>query len=245
MQKSEEIVAEEALDGSRFMPGLSVDCVIFGYHERELKILVSKFKNTSYYSLPGGFIKRNEDADEAAHRVLFERTGLRDIYLNQFYTFGNTHRANPEPMKSVMLANGIEFNGNHWMLQRFISIGYYALVNYTRAEPKPDFFSESCLWYDIDDVPKLMQDHLLIVKKALETLRNNVNRKFIGVNLLQDQFTMGDIQKLHETILGEKLNRTGFHRKMLNSGLLKRIGKKKTGGSHRAPYLYVFHSDEE
>lgn len=233
------------MDASRFMPGLSVDCVIFGYHERELKILVSKFKNTDLYSLPGGFIKKNEDTDEAAHRVLFERTGLKDIFLNQFYTFGNKFRANPEAMKQVMQANDIEFNESHWMLQRFISIGYYALINYTRAEPKPDFFSESCSWYDIDELPEMMQDHQSIVEKALETLRNNVDRKFIGANLLQDQFTMGDIQKLHETILGEELNRTGFHRKMLNSGLLKRIGKKKTGGSHRAPYLYVFHSDDE
>ncbi|TVR12767.1 MAG: NUDIX hydrolase [Balneolaceae bacterium] len=245
MQKVEEIAETEVFDQSLYMPGISVDCVIFGYQERELKILVSKFKNTNLYALPGGFIKKNEDADEAALRVLSERTGLKNIFLNQFYTFGEKSRANPEPMKLVMQANEVLFDDTHWMLQRFISIGYYALINYTRAEPKPDYFSESCSWYELDELPEMMQDHNIIVKKALESLRRNIDRKFIGTNLLQDQFTMGDIQKLHETILGEKLNRTAFHRKMLNSGLLKRVGKKKTGGSHRAPYLYVFHSDDE
>ncbi len=245
MKKDAKLTESDPLNGAQYMPGLSVDCVIFGYHENELKILISKFKNTHLYSLPGGFIKKSEDISEAARRVLFERTGLKDIFLNQFYTFGESKRANPEAMMSVMKANDIPFDESHWMVQRFISVGYFALINYTRADPAPDHFSESCTWYDVDEIPELMQDHASIVEKALTVLRSNIDQAFIGANLLQEQFTMADIQKLHETILGEKLNRTGFHRKMLNSGLLKRIGKKKTGGSHRAPYLYVFQSIEE
>jgi 8-oxo-dGTP diphosphatase len=100
------------------------------------------------------------------------------------------------------------------------------------------------LWYEINDLPELILDHKQIVDRALDILRLNVHNKTIGKNLLMDTFTMGDLQKLYETILNEELHRTGFHRKMLQSGLLKRLGKKKTGEAHRSPYLYKFKPDE-
>lgn len=232
------------VDWQQFLPGISIDCVIFGYHERELKILILEYKNTGYFALPGGFIGKDETLHEAAKRVLKERTSLQDIYLNQFYTFGNLQRHDPKYMRSVVQANGIENTENHWLLQRFISVGYYALVDFSQVEPTADPLSDSCRWYDLDGLPKLIQDHRFIVEKALETMRENIHHRAVSSNLLSDTFTMGDLRALHETILDEEINRTSFHRKMVNSGELKRIGKKKTGGAHRAPYLYKFTNDE-
>ena len=91
-------------------------------------------------------------------------------------------------------------------------------------------------------MPQLIQDHTQIVKKALDTLRTNLDDKLIGFNLLPRDFTMGDLQQLYETILGKKLLRPAFQRKMLSLGILERVAKKFTGGAHKAPYLYRFTS---
>lgn len=229
----------------QLLPGLSIDCVIVGYHERELKILIMEYKNTNLFALPGGFIDRNEDLNEAANRVLWERTGLQDIYLKQFHTFGERDRNNTDAMKIIMENNGMEPTESHWLLRRFVSVGYVALVDYKKVDPRPGFLADTCSWYDIDSLPTLIQDHEHIVEEALLYLRDHVDSELVGANLLVDNFTMKDLQKLHETILGERLNRTGFHRKMVNSGYLERLGKKKTGKAHRSPYLYRFSLEEK
>jgi len=229
----------------QFLPGLAIDCAIFGYHERELKILIVEYQNTDLYALPGGFIGKDEDLDKAASKVLFQRTGLEDIYLSQFHTFGKSDRNDTDAMKIIMKNNGIEFNKNHWLLRRFVSVGYVALVDYKRVNPKPGFLSSACTWFDLDAIPPLIQDHRKIIDQAILFLKNHVDDKLLGANLLVDTFTMKDLQKLHETILGEKLHRTGFHRKMMDSGHLKRLGKKRTGKAHRSPYLYRFITENE
>lgn len=229
----------------KYLPGLAIDCVIVGYHERELKILIMEYENTDLYALPGGFIEKNEDLDKAASKVLFDRTGLKDIYLSQFHTFGKSDRNDSEAMKVVMKNNGIEFDENHWLLKRFVSVGYVALVDYKRVNPKPGILSSKCVWFDLDSIPDLIQDHQHIIDQAILYLRNHVDDKLLGANLLVDTFTMKDLQKLHETILGEKLHRTGFHRKMMDSGHLKRLGKKRTGKAHRSPYLYRFLTEND
>lgn len=225
---------------TELMPGIAVDCVIFGYHAGELKVLVLEYKNTELCALPGGFVRKQEDLDDAAKRVLSERTGLRDIYLSQFYTFGSLARHDTAPMEKIMKQNDMVPDAEHFLMQRFISVGYYALVDYKKAELHPGPLFESCSWYDANDLPGLMQDHQHIAEKALGSLRGNMNSRIAGLNLLQEVFTMADLKQLYETILGKKLSRTGFHRKMINSGLLERLGKKKTGKSHRSPYLYRF-----
>lgn len=233
---------EDRLEDSwdKYLPGLAIDCVIAGYHERELRILIMEYENTDLYALPGGFIEKDEDLDIAASKVLFERTGLNDIYLSQFHTFGKHARNDTEAMKIVMKNNGIEFDEDHWLLTRFVSVGYVALVDYKAVNPTPGIMSSKCTWFDLDSIPPLIQDHQQIIEQAILYLRNHVDDKLLGANLLVDTFTMKDLQKLHETILGEKLHRTGFHRKMMDSGHLVRLGKKKTGRAHRSPYLYRF-----
>ncbi|MDB5150942.1 MAG: hypothetical protein JWQ57_4962, partial [Mucilaginibacter sp.] len=146
----------------------------------------------------------------------------------------------PAPLKTIMQARGYTPPNNHWLLKRFVSIGYYALVDFTKAVPAPDEISDSCDWYSLDELPVLMQDHRQIIDKALQTLQNNLDQKLIGFNLLTDEFTMGDLQSLYETILDKKLLRAAFQRKMLGLGILERVAKKWTGGAHKAPYLYRF-----
>ncbi|MDX1640972.1 MAG: NUDIX domain-containing protein [Balneolaceae bacterium] len=241
--KKIEESSEEFWD--KFLPGLAIDCVIVGYHERELKILIVEYENTNLYALPGGFIEKNEDLDSAASRVLLERTGLKDIYLSQFHTFGKSDRNDTEAMEIIMKSNGIEYSENHWLLRRFVSVGYIALVDYKKVNATPGILSSKCTWFDLGSIPSLIQDHEKIIEKAILYLRDNVDDKLLGANLLVDSFTMKDLQKLHETILGEKLHRTGFHRKMMDSGHLVRLGKKKTGKAHRSPYLYRFAGEKE
>lgn len=222
------------------MTGIAIDAVIFGFHEDQLKVLLLEYKSTGWFALPGGFIHSAEDVDHAARRILHTRTSLDNIYLEQFHVFGDYSRFDPQPMKDIMTALGVTIDGHHWLLQRFISIGYYALVDFTKVVPVRDDLSDSCTWYDLNHLPKLMQDHGQIIQKALETLRIDLDRKLIGFNLLGEEFTMNDLQSLYETILGRKLLRPAFQRKMLNWGILERVAKKMTGGAHKAPYLYRF-----
>lgn len=235
---------ESNISGEGFLPGLAIDTVIFGFHNNQLKVLLLSYKNSLLYALPGGFIHDNEDVNQAARRVLESRTALTDIYLEQFYVFGNYSRYDPTPLKAIMKARGYEPPHDHWLLKRFVSIGYYALVDFTKAVPTPDEISDSCNWYSLDDLPVLMQDHRQIIDRALETLQSNLDQKLIGFNLMTDEFTMGDLQSLYETILNKKLIRAAFQRKMLGLGILERIAKKWTGGAHKAPYLYKFISNK-
>lgn len=241
---NKEFEQQESIGGEGFLPGLAIDTVIFGFHDNQLKVLLLSYKNSSLYALPGGFIHDNEDVNQAARRVLESRTALTNIYLEQFYVFGDYSRYDPTPLKAIMHARGYIAPDNHWLLKRFVSIGYYALVDFTKAVPAPDDISDSCDWYSLDDLPVLMQDHRQIIEKALQTLQNNLDQKLIGFNLLTDEFTMGDLQSLYETILNKKLLRAAFQRKMLGLGILERIAKKWTGGAHKAPYLYRFISNK-
>ena len=227
-------------DGAGFIKNIAIDTVIFGFHDNQLKVLLIKYKHTSIFALPGGFIREKEDLNAAARRVASERTGLDHIFLEQFYVFGDYSRYDPGPFKMMMRLNGVDPSNNHWLLHRFISVGYYALVDFVKVKPKPAIIFDSCEWYDLNNLPNLIQDHNQIIKKALETLRTNLDEKLIGFNLLPRDFTMGELQKLYETILGKELLRPAFQRKMLSLGILERVAKKWTGGAHKAPYLYRF-----
>lgn len=232
-------------DWQPFMPGIAVDCVTFGYHQQELKILILEYKETGFFALPGGFVRRDEELDQAARRVLSERTGLEKIYLNQFHTFGRLGRHNPEPMRKIMHKNGLQPANDHFLLQRFISTAYFALVDFEKARPIADFLSDSCRWYDINQLPELLWDHRTIIQKALESLRKNIDDPAVGLNLLDETYTMRELRTLYETILDTELNRSSFHRKMVGSGRLQRVGKKNTGKAHRAPYLYRFVTNQQ
>ncbi|WP_394990382.1 NUDIX domain-containing protein [Emticicia sp.] len=225
-----------------FLRHIAYDSVIFGFSGDKLKILIIKYHNTGLFALPGGFVQRDENLNDAVRRGLKERTGLDNIYLEQFYTFGDVARFRPEVMRMIIESNNYSLEQYEWMLDRFISIAYYALINYNDVVPQPDALSDSCDWYAIEDLPNLMLDHAEIVNKALQTLRDNLERKLVGMNLLPMLFTMNELQKVYEAILGEKLHRGTFQRKILSLKILKRHEKQYSGAAHKAPFLYSFDS---
>ncbi|MCJ8164067.1 NUDIX domain-containing protein [Pontibacter sp. E15-1] len=231
---------EEAI----FQPGLSVDCVIFGFHDNQLKVLLLKMKAADKWALPGGFVYKEEDVEDAAVRVLQSRTGLRNIFLQQFHTFGDPARSNRKLNRALLRSVGVQADDSHWFLQRFITVGYYALVDFSGAVPQPDATSEACAWWDFQEMPALVMDHQHILQKALETLRKQLNDQPIGYNLLPEKFTMPELQRLYETILGKQLDRRNFQRKMLGYGILNRLEERKQGVAHKAPYYYSFDKEK-
>ncbi len=239
MDKMQEVEAFFRTGHLQYIPHLSVDCVIFGFHEGELKVLLLKWKHLERWSLPGGPIRRDQSVDETAHVVLKDRTGLDDIFLQQFYAFGSMDRK-----ESVLLELFDRLNvSNHeanWLSERTVSIGYYALVDFSKVNPVPDFFSEACSWWDVCDRPSLLFDHDAMVERALQTLQQQLYYQPIGLNLLPDKFTMPELQQLYEAVLGRKLDRRNFQKKIQKMGIVERLKERRTGGAHRSPYLYRF-----
>lgn len=230
-------------DGPRwYLPNLSVDCVIFGFHKNQLKILLNKWKKTEGWCLPGGYILRNESVDDSAKRILKERTGLGKIYLKQFYTFGETGRAKNPAMEKEQLSEtfGMKISDDNWMFDRVVTVGYFALVEYSKVKPKPDALSDKCEWFDIPDVPHLFFDHNLILTHALQELRFLTFHQPIGFNLLPDKFTLPELLGLYETILSRKLDRRNFQKKILSFNILIKLDERRNIGPHRAPTLYSF-----
>lgn len=223
-----------------FMPSVSLDCVIFGFHENELKVLLLKMKNADTWALPGGFIYKEEDIENAAIRVLRERTGLHDIFLRQFHVFGQPSRSEKKFHSNLLRKDGIKVNKDNWILQRFITVGYYALVDFATVTPEPDQSSVACEWKDIHSIKELFMDHKHILDTALSAVRTQLNHVPIGHKLLPQKFTMPELQKLYETILDKKLDRRNFQRRILSFGFIKRLKETRKGGAHKAPYLYSF-----
>lgn len=219
-----------------YLPHISIDCVIFGFHEDQLKVLLLKWKESGQWCLPGGFVEREEAVDTSAVRILKDRTGLDAIFLQQFHTFGDPHR---ERKKDQMKMPYGAARGS-WLMERFISIGYYALVEYSRVHPQADWLSDECRWWDVHAVPRLVLDHNKIFTKALDALRSSLNDHPVGYNLLPEKFTMPELQRLYETILDKPLDRRNFQKKMLSLDILERLKERKTGGAHKAPYYYRF-----
>jgi 8-oxo-dGTP diphosphatase len=240
MDSNEELVRFIDRASSLCMPSLSIDCVIFGFHSNQLKVLLLRLKYGPNWSLPGGFIYRQEHIDDAANRILMERTGLNKIFLRQFRIFGDPGRSDLNAMSTVLEAEKIRLDGDHWVLQRFLTVGYYALVEFSHVQPRADSISMACEWADLHRVPHLIMDHGAILESALGTLRQQLNYQPIGYNLLPAKFTMPELQSLYETILDKKLDRRNFQRRMLGYGILKRLKETRKGGAHKAPYLYSF-----
>ena len=223
----------------KYLRHISIDCVVFGFHENELKVLLLKARYAGKWALPGGFILKEEHMDVAAHRILKERTSLDKIYLHQFYTFSDPARSTKKINQGFLKNMGIKAEKS-WMFERFISVGYSALVDFTKVQPVPDIFSDECDWFNIHEVPEMILDHENILKKALESLRIQLNFQPVGYNLLPLKFTMPELQKLYETILERKLDRRNFQRKIIDTGILKRLDETKKGVAHKAPFYYKF-----
>jgi 8-oxo-dGTP diphosphatase len=223
----------------QFIPQVSIDCTIFGYHENQLRVLLIKWKHVEGWCLPGGKIGHSESIDDAATRILSDITGLKDVFLQQYYTFGESDRMkqNKSLLKSSWLYK--EAKGS-WLDQRTISIGYYALLEFSKAIPKPDEFSIECAWWDIEKLPLLLFDHEQMIRVALQTLRAQLSYQPVGLNLLPEKFTLPELQKLYETILDRKIDRRNFQKKILSLGIIKNLEQRRKIGPHRSPGLFRF-----
>lgn len=218
------------------LPHINVDCVLFGYDKGMLHVLLTKINSQGHHDwfLPGGYIYKDEPIETAATRVLFERTGAENIFLEQFGVFGTVRRSE---------SYFTDYPDDMWHKMRFISVGYYALVRMEDVTIKTDIFSEECKWVEVNKIPALVMDHNTILEKALRTLKEQLSYRPIGLNLLPDEFTMPELQKLYEAVLDKKLNRGNFYRKMIKNNVLISLDKTRTGKAHKAPLLYSFDKD--
>lgn len=234
------------LDEEHFIPQLSIDSVIFGYWDSRLKVLIAKVKmDHDIWTLPGGFIQQREHIDAAAKRILEERTGLNKIYLEQFRVFGAENRVNDYFQEKVKTWQNIGSNFElekmlRWFSKRFVSIGYYALVDINKVSLRKGEFDNSVEWYDIENLPVMIMDHNEMVNFALEKLREKLDEKLIGFNLLPETFTMRELQELYEAVYDRPFPRNNFQKKMLDLNVLERLEKVYTGAANKAPFLYRF-----
>lgn len=237
MIDSKQQLIDSSLEAKdKFLPHISADPVIFGFDDNELRVLLLKLNYRKQWFLPGGYVGKNEDLDDAVVRILKERTGVTGVYMEEFGVFGKQNR-------SEYFFE--DFDETLFYKQRFISIGYFALYNSSKLNPIADELSEAFEWVNLNQLSQfeLAMDHREIIDKALLSLREKLAIKPIGRNLLPEKFTLSELQKLYETILGKELNRGNFYRKIKNLGILKKLDEQRRGGAHKAPDLYSF--DEE
>ena len=229
-----------------YIPHVSLDCAIFGYHEQQLKLLLIKHKAIDGWCLPGGYIKRTEKLVEAANRNVKERTGIDNLFLQQFKTFGDPNRARMDEFdeEKWFEATGIRITKDNWLIDQTISIGFYAITDFSKTELQKDLLIEDCAWFDINELPKLEFDHDEMVSEALHTMRVQLYHYPIGINMLPEKFTLSEIHALYETLLGKKLDVSNFPKKLIALGLLKKLDEKRSIGAHRSPHLYVFDKEK-
>lgn len=204
---------------------LAVDCVIFGFDGEKLKLLLYKrdfepMKGS--WSLMGGFLRKGENLDEAANRVLTRITGLRNVYLEQLTAFSEVDR---DPVDQV------------------ITIGYYALI-------KIQDYDEDLLknygaeWFAIDELPELIFDHSDIAEKALKRLKRKSKTQPIGFELLPDNFTLPELRRLYEAISQREIDPANFRRKFMSMELLDKLPIKDKSTSRKGAYLYAFNKEK-
>lgn len=219
---------------------LSVDCVIFTIEKGDLKVLLTKLAPEMMWMLPGGFMTKNENANQAASRILQFRTGADKVYLNQFQIFSDLDRFSFEKVARKLPLSKQELAYVSELPHRVISIGYFALVNFESTHITGGDLEEESYWCDVHELPSLEFDHKNIIREALSALKKEVYFKPIVYRLLPGKFTLPELQKLYEVILNKELDRGSFQRKMLRWDIFERLEERRSGVPHKRPYLYRF-----
>ena len=204
-------------------PSVTADVALLVCRQHELQVLLIRRKKWPYqdfWALPGGFVEMDESLEQAARRELREETGVSDVYLEQLYTFGDPHR---DPRTRV------------------ISVAYLALANAEQARQvqSGDDAAET-RWWSMTGLPPLAFDHGSILRCVNERLRWMLEHTTLGQYLLPASFTLGELQAMHEVVLGEPLDKRNFRRKMLAAGVLQETGDYRNGGLRRPARLYRF-----
>jgi len=228
---------------SGYIPHFSVDCVTLGFHAGMLKVLLCKINMFSKWMLPGGFVLHDECVDEAATRILESRTSLQNVYLRQFHLFGHKNRKPKEEADKILDLLQVDNPEKHWLRRRFLSVGYYALVESGKIELKSNNI-EQLDWFCLHELPELYLDHDHIIEKAIQSIRNDVGYIPIGYELLPPKFTMPELRTIYETILGRELDRRNFQRKMLSTGLIVPLNETRKEGAYKSPNLYSFNKEK-
>ena len=200
---------------------VSVDCIIFGFNEGELRVLIGKRKmepGLGKDSLYGGFVRNNESVDEAANRVLLELTGLRNLYMQQVGAFGQVDRDPGE---------------------RVISIVYYALINTTDYDSMQQK-QHDVHWVNINDLPDLYSDHNEMVRKAHKMMKDKISREPISFRLLPNLFTLTQLQKVYEAVCGEEVDKRNFRKRIKEMDFIEKTELIDKTSSKRGAYLYRF-----
>lgn len=201
---------------------LATDIVIFTIHEGKLKVLLIKMTRKPYvgsWAIPGGLIAPDESADDAALRHLRAKTNVKDVYLEQLYTFGGVNR---DPRGRV------------------VSVAYFALIPSTHASLKTTTDYAGIDWFTIKNLPPLAYDHKEIIAKAVERLKSKLSYSTISYSLLPKEFTLSELQSVYEVILDRALDKRNFRKKVLSLGLMRSTGKKRRGDANRPAELFVF-----
>lgn len=193
-------------------PMVTVDAVVFGVDNDMLRVLLIQRKRDPYlgrWALPGGFVEMNETLDAAVVRELAEETGVTDLRLQQFHTFGEPNR---DPRG------------------RTITVAHVALIDLKRHAIQPADDAEAVEWFSIDDLPELAFDHRDIIERARDVMKNHMLYSGVGAQALEQPFTLSDLQRLHEAILGRELNPGTFQREVLGLAILDPVEKDGPGG---------------
>ncbi len=226
---SQEAV-EHGYDPSKWeRPSVTVDVVILTLQDGDLKVLLIKRKHwpyEGYWAIPGGFVEMRESLEEAARRELEEETGLRDLYMEQLYTFGDPGR---DPRTRV------------------ITVAYIALVDSRQLSPKAADDASDVGWFSMYHLPQLAFDHDRILNYTITRLRGKLEYTTIGFQFLPEKFTLSELQMVYQVILGEsrKLDKRNFRKKIVSTGILEPTGEYKMEGTHRPARLYRFNPKAE
>ncbi len=203
-------------------PALTVDCVVFGLDDEDLKVLLIQRGQDPFigkWALPGGFVAVGESAEDAARRELQEETSLKNVFLEQLYTFSDPER---DPREHV------------------VSVAYYALVNLHEHQVQASTDASKAAWFKIDGVPVLAFDHEKILKTAYERLKGKIRYQPLGFELLPRKFVLRQLQAMYEKILGRKLDKRNFRKKVLKMGIIEELDEIESDVAHRAAKLYSF-----
>ncbi|MDP3728669.1 MAG: NUDIX domain-containing protein [bacterium] len=201
---------------------VTVDLIVFTITDNSLKVLLIKrgiepFKNM--WALPGGFVLEDESLEDAAKRELVEETGVKDIYLEQLYTFGEPGR---DPRGRV------------------ITVAYFALINSQIQKIRASTDVSEAQWYSVNKIPKLAFDHKKILDYGLQRLRWKLEYTTVGFQLLPKTFTLSQLQNIYEIILHKQLDKRNFRKKLLSLDIVEESGEFTEGVSHRPAMLYKF-----
>lgn len=227
---------------------VSVDCVVFGFDEDQLKVLLieQKMPESGQFSIdklqmaiPGDLIFHDESLDDCAERVLQELTGLKGIYLKQFHTFGDPMRV--KDLKDQDWLRSFREDPD----ERVITVAYYSLVKMEDYELMPSSFAGRVTWVDISEVPSLAFDHNKIVDMALNVLREELNSHHIGFELLPEKFTLTQLQKLYEIILDKKLDKRNFRKNIKKLDQVVPLDEKQQGVLHKPAQLYRYERNDD